>query len=205
MVDSELIQRLMGVEVHGSDKTLIGRVAEVYLDDDSGVPAFVTVNRGALSSRQAFVPLAGVKEGKTGLVVAWPADKVKDAPSVTASGGGITPEQRDELLRYYEVTREDVARGPQLPMKSGDLSGAHGGEVTIGTGPDGTRTGTAGFNSAAGTASLRERGTDAGDSYDPKEYYAVSDSGEHLPIEVDAAGQHVVDVSVRERQRDQQP
>ncbi|NHC46124.1 PRC-barrel domain-containing protein [Motilibacter aurantiacus] len=206
MADSELIQRLSGVEVHGNDGTLVGRVAEVYLDDETGVPAFVTVNRGQLSSKQAFVPLAGAREDKHGLVVPWPADQVKGAPDVSASGGGITPGQRDELLSYYDVSREDLGRGPQLPLKAGDLTGAHGGEVTIGTGPGGTRTGTAGFNSAAGTDSLRERGTDAGDSYDSKDYFVVSDTGEHFPVdvsEVGEGGQPVVDLSSRERLREQ--
>lgn len=70
---------------------------------------------------------------------------------------------------------------------------AEGGEPAFGTGTGGSRFGNASLSSAAGTASLRERPTDAGDGVDETEYFVVTDSGQHLAVHVDGSGHASVD------------
>ena len=74
-----------------------------------------------------------------------------------------------------------------------ELTGAEGGEPSTGTGPGGSRLGNASLSSSAGTASLRERPTDAGDEVDDLDRFVVTDAGTHLAVHQDAAGQWQVE------------
>ncbi|RKS77661.1 hypothetical protein CLV35_1355 [Motilibacter peucedani] len=77
-----------------------------------------------------------------------------------------------------------------------DSTGNTGGEPSFGTGPLGSRMGGASLNSAAGTASLRERPTDAGDETDAlhdSDLYVVTDAGQHLAVRPDATGRWTVE------------
>ena len=74
-----------------------------------------------------------------------------------------------------------------------DTTGAEGGQPAAGTGPTGSRLGNASLGSAAGTGSLRERPTDAGDGVEEKDYFIVTDAGAHLAVHVDESGHAVVD------------
>lgn len=77
-----------------------------------------------------------------------------------------------------------------------DSTGNTGGEPSFGTGPGGSRMGNANLNSAAGTGSLRERPTDAGDetgNLEDSDLFVVTDSGQHLAVHSDASGHWSVD------------
>ncbi|NED87350.1 PRC-barrel domain containing protein, partial [Streptomyces sp. SID11233] len=50
---------LDGLDVYADDGEKIGGVDEVYLDDRTGRPEWVTVRTGLLGLREHFVPLAG--------------------------------------------------------------------------------------------------------------------------------------------------
>ncbi|MDX6319973.1 MAG: hypothetical protein QOD35_3373, partial [Nocardioidaceae bacterium] len=46
MLDQGQIDQVAGSDAYGSDGSKIGSVGQVYLDDQTGQPAWVTVNTG---------------------------------------------------------------------------------------------------------------------------------------------------------------
>ena len=60
MINENQIQSVMGSDVHGSDGEKIGRAGQVYLDDQTGRPEWVTVNTGLFGTNESFVPLESI-------------------------------------------------------------------------------------------------------------------------------------------------
>jgi uncharacterized protein (TIGR02271 family) len=91
----------------------IGKVGQVYLDDDSGRPEWVTVATGWFGSSESFVPVAQADVQGNEVRVPFAKDKVKDAPRLEADEH-ISPEQEQELYRYYGLSygRSERDEGP---------------------------------------------------------------------------------------------
>lgn len=60
----------------------IGSVGEVYLNDQTGQPDWVTINTGFFGMRESFAPLAGSTLDGDDLVLPFDKAFVKDAPDV---------------------------------------------------------------------------------------------------------------------------
>jgi uncharacterized protein (TIGR02271 family) len=82
----------------GGDK--VGKVGQVYLDDQTGQPAWVTVSTGLFGNRQSFAPLQGASTDGEEVLLAVTKDQVKDAPNVEDDGHLNEDEQR-ALYDYY--------------------------------------------------------------------------------------------------------
>jgi uncharacterized protein (TIGR02271 family) len=80
----------------------VGSVGEVYLDDSTGEPAWVTVHTGLFGSRESLVPLRGATVEDDRLVVAVPKDLIRHAPSVERDGH-LSPEDEAALYRHYDL------------------------------------------------------------------------------------------------------
>jgi uncharacterized protein (TIGR02271 family) len=78
----------------------IGSIGQVYLDDQTGEPTFVTANTGLFGMKQSFVPLQGARVENGDVVVDYDKDTVKDAPRID-DDGSLTPEEEDQLYSYY--------------------------------------------------------------------------------------------------------
>lgn len=97
------IDRIRGAVAYDRNGDRIGNVGEVYLDDQSGQPMWVTVNTGFFGLRTSFAPLDGSRFEDDGrLVLAHDKDRVKDAPNVDEDGH-LDRAQEDELYSYYGV------------------------------------------------------------------------------------------------------
>ncbi len=97
---NELAQRLVGrtmVNQHG-DK--IGKIGQVYLNDASGEPEWLTVSTGLFGTRESFAPLNGADYSGDEVVVPVSKDVVKDAPGVE-NDGHLEPAEEEALYRYY--------------------------------------------------------------------------------------------------------
>lgn len=91
------IDRIRGAVAYDQSGDRIGNVGEVYLDDQTGQPMWVTVNTGFFGLRTSFVPLEGSRfEGDDRLVLAHDKDRIKDAPNVDEDGH-LDRAQEDEL------------------------------------------------------------------------------------------------------------
>jgi uncharacterized protein (TIGR02271 family) len=116
MLNRENIEDLLNRNgnVIGSDGEKIGSIGQLYADDDTGEPTWVTVKTGLFGTSQSFVPVEGAHSQGDDLVVPYTKEHVKDAPRVDVDGH-LTPEEEDRLYTYYERgartysdTRNDV-------------------------------------------------------------------------------------------------
>jgi len=78
----------------------IGSIGQIYVDDQTGDPTFVTANTGLFGMKQSFVPLQGARVQDGDLIVDYDKDTVKDAPRID-DDGSLTPEEEDQLYTYY--------------------------------------------------------------------------------------------------------
>ena len=81
----------------------IGEIGQVYLDDASGQPAWVTVKTGLFGRNETFVPFKGLETSGDQIRAPYTKDKVKDAPNVDPDGH-LSEDETDELYRYYSDT-----------------------------------------------------------------------------------------------------
>jgi len=104
--------------VYEQDGDKIGSAGQVYLDNNSGEPEWVTVKTGLFGTKESFVPLrnASLSEGR--IVVPFGKDRVKSAPKIDADGQ-LSPEEEDELYRYYEINA-GTSRDETSTSTSGD-------------------------------------------------------------------------------------
>src|SRR3954463_5101568 len=100
MIGTETLDRVIGADVYDADGDKIGTASEVYLDDQSGTPEWVTVKTGLFGTKQSFVPIREADLTGDGLRVPVSKEKVKDAPKIDTDGH-LSPDEEQELYRYY--------------------------------------------------------------------------------------------------------
>ncbi|MEX5298260.1 PRC and DUF2382 domain-containing protein [Kocuria sp. CPCC 205292] len=131
------VNALLSATAYGSDGDKIGKVEQVFLDDNTEEVTFVTVNTGLFGAKESFVPVDGAQQDGDRLVLPYTKDVVKDAPNVDADQH-LSPAEEEEIYRYYKM----------------NYSGADGGDRDR----DLTdRDRTAGVAGAAGTADVADR------------------------------------------------
>jgi sporulation protein YlmC with PRC-barrel domain len=116
MIDQASVPSLMGSTVRDSAGEKIGKVRQVYLDDTTGQPEWVTVHTGLFGTKESFVPLAAARVEGDELVVDIPKGKVRDAPRIDEDGH-LSEEQENELYSYYGVSQGPFGR--QAPTDAG--------------------------------------------------------------------------------------
>src|SRR3712207_6418327 len=141
MITETQIQQVIGTTAVDADGDKLGKVGEVYLDDETGRPEWATVHTGLFGTKETFVPLAQAELSGDTLRFPYDKAKVKDAPKIDTDGH-LSPQEEQELYRYYG-----------LGSGQGTTTDTTVGRVDTDT----TTTGTAGM-AAAGTAGLA--GTD---------------------------------------------
>jgi len=102
MLEQNQIDQVTGSDVYGPDDSKIGKVGQVYLDDQTGQPDWATVNTGLFGTNESFIPLSDASFSGDRLRVPYDKDKVKGSPNVAADGH-LSPEEEQELYRYYGV------------------------------------------------------------------------------------------------------
>src|SRR5690242_3589756 len=141
MIGTDTISRVIGQDVYDQSGEKIGSASEVYLDDESGQPEWVTVRTGMFGSKESFVPIRDADLTDDGLRVSVSKDKVKEAPRVDVDGH-LSPQEEQELYRYYglgggtqmagtetrglETGTPDTVRGTAGYTETGDATGTVG-------------------------------------------------------------------------------
>jgi len=100
MIGTDTISRVIGKDVYDASGDKIGSASEVYLDDETGQPEWVTVKTGLFGTKESFVPIRDANLTDDGVRVGVSKDKVKDAPKMDADGH-LSPQEEQELYRYY--------------------------------------------------------------------------------------------------------
>jgi uncharacterized protein (TIGR02271 family) len=143
MISENQIDDVQRATVYDRSGDKIGKAGQVYLDDATGTPSWVTVNTGFFGTSESFVPLENATFTGDRLEVAYGKDQVKDAPRV-ATDGHLEVSEEAELYRYYGLS------------DAGDTGYA---QTTTGTaGYEGTTTGNAGYSEGVTTRTEGDAG-----------------------------------------------
>jgi uncharacterized protein (TIGR02271 family) len=100
MIGTDTISRVIGQDVYDESGEKIGSAAEVYLDDETGQPEWVTVRTGLFGTKESFVPLRNADLTDDGVRIPVSKERVKDAPKIDTDGH-LSPQEEQELYRYY--------------------------------------------------------------------------------------------------------
>jgi uncharacterized protein (TIGR02271 family) len=100
MTSNDVISQLAGATAVGADGEKLGTIGQVYLDDATGEPQWVTVKTGLFGTSQSFIPLGRSTVEHGTVRVPYDKDTVKGAPRVD-DDGHLEPHEEDELYRYY--------------------------------------------------------------------------------------------------------
>jgi uncharacterized protein (TIGR02271 family) len=100
MIGTDTLDRVIGRDVYDETGSKIGSASEVYLDDQTGQPEWVTVKTGLFGTKESFVPIRDADLTDDGVKVSVSKDKVKDAPKIDTDGH-LSPQEEEELYRYY--------------------------------------------------------------------------------------------------------
>jgi uncharacterized protein (TIGR02271 family) len=86
--------------VVGNDGSDIGKVGQVYTDNDTGAPSWVTVKTGWFGTRESFVPLNSATVEGDSIQVPFDKETIKGAPHNEA-GEPLSEDDERELYSYY--------------------------------------------------------------------------------------------------------
>jgi uncharacterized protein (TIGR02271 family) len=111
MLSDSDVQRVAGSTVVGTDEEKIGKAGQVFLDDDTDRPEWVTVNTGLFGSNESFVPLEGASFDGDALRVPYTKDEVKDAPNVDVAAGHLDVSEERRLYEYYGRAYDGTSTG----------------------------------------------------------------------------------------------
>ena len=111
MVGRNEIDRIFGTDVYDSDGGKIGEAGQVYVDDETDEPEWVTVRTGLFGARESFVPLADAYFSEHGLTVPFDKTFIKNAPNQDVDGH-LTPEEEQRPVRVLRLRRWRGGREP---------------------------------------------------------------------------------------------
>ena len=131
MISRDSVQILIGGTAYSTAGEKIGSIGQVYLDNASGEPAWVTVKTGFFGSNESFVPLEQAELTDDGVRVPYDKDRVKGAPNIETDRE-LSEQEENQLYSYYGVsgTGSDVTSGVTSDVTSDDRTGFESGEPT---------------------------------------------------------------------------
>ena len=108
MTNFNRIEDLANATAYDVNGDKVGSVQDVYVNDTTGQPDFITVNHGLFGTGSSIVPLRGHSLRDGDLHLAFPKDRIEDAPDLD-DNGHLTTNDQDALYRHYALTEvQDV-------------------------------------------------------------------------------------------------
>jgi uncharacterized protein (TIGR02271 family) len=161
MTAAQSPERYLGRTAVDRDGGKIGTIGQVYLNDETGQPDWVTVNTGLFGTKENFVPLEG-STSNSGDDVVFPfgKDVVKDAPHV-GDASHLDVDEQESLYSYYH---QYIGAGRTQTSGTADVQTA--GTQTVDT------------HAAAGNS----HGSEGYDTSGPTTDEAMTRSEEHLNV-----------------------
>lgn len=104
MLSENDARETIGTTAYSADGDKIGKVGQLFLDDRTGRPEFVTVNTGLFGNKETFIPVENASVTQDGLTVPFTKDKIGDAPTVDAEGGHLDESEEQKLFAYYAMS-----------------------------------------------------------------------------------------------------
>lgn len=105
MISTDEINTLLSGrgDVVTTDGKKIGAIGQIFTDDRTGQPEWVTAHTGLFGGGESFVPLASATVTGNDVQVPYTKDQVKDAPHSDDKDGYLTVEQESALYAHYGI------------------------------------------------------------------------------------------------------
>lgn len=129
MITTDQARQLLdnGGNVLGTDGGKIGTIGQVFLDDQSGEPEWVTAKTGLFGNGESFVPLHEAESDGRDVRVPYSKDHVKDAPRVSDSDGHLSQDEESTLFRHYgQAGTTSTPDRDTRPERASDAAGTVG-------------------------------------------------------------------------------
>jgi uncharacterized protein (TIGR02271 family) len=126
MTTTQELQNMEGqtaVDVNGAK---LGKIGQIYVDDQTSQPLWVTITTGMFGTKQSFAPLHGSRADGDALQLAVTKDMVTDAPGVEADGH-IEDSENEALYTYYREYLGGTAQNES--QDTSDQDQGHAGET----------------------------------------------------------------------------
>ena len=122
MADYNRIEDLANATAYDVDGDKVGGVKDVYVNDTTGQPDFVSVDAG-FGSGDSIVPLRGhtLRDGE--LHLAFPKERINDAPDLDENGH-LTTEDQEAFYRHYGLTETQDVTTYETNQNAGYAAGA---------------------------------------------------------------------------------
>jgi uncharacterized protein (TIGR02271 family) len=129
-----------GGDLYDRDGDKLGRIEEIYLDNQTQAPEWALVNTGLFGTKSTFVPLReATTEGDT-LRVPYEKAHVKDAPQAEPDGQ-LSQHEEAELYSHYGLEYSQARSDSGLPEGDADTgAGDSGGAPAVGEDTSGPTT-----------------------------------------------------------------
>src|SRR3954452_12147237 len=133
-LDIDTVLGWRGRTVRDVNGEKIGTLGDVFLDQDSDVPAWGGVRTGLFGRNESFVPLEELREDGEDIVVPYTAEQVKDAPNVEPDVA-LTAAEEDRLFTHYgRGGGEGRAPAPRAGREGEPSAPAGGGQGAVAAG-----------------------------------------------------------------------
>jgi uncharacterized protein (TIGR02271 family) len=93
----------LGTTVYDSTGDKLGDITDVYYDDTTGQPEWMTVSTGWFGTSEQFVPIAGTKQHEEGFRTEYTKDQIKDAPSIDTDQDHLDAAEERRLYEHYHL------------------------------------------------------------------------------------------------------
>ncbi len=103
MINQDQIDSYVDGNVLDSNGDKVGSIGQVFLDDETGQPEWVTVKTGLFGTKETFVPISQAESDGQDLRVPFDKDTVKGAPNIEVDQH-LSPEDEAELYSYYGLS-----------------------------------------------------------------------------------------------------
>lgn len=125
MTNAQEVRGWIGRNLIDDDGEKIGRIEDIYMDEETGQPEWLAVSTGWFGKGISFVPLAGATAKDDELAVRWDKATVKDAPHAEPDGR-LTQEEEARLYRHYGLDYSESRSSTGLPGGGAPATGQRG-------------------------------------------------------------------------------
>jgi hypothetical protein len=112
----------LGNQVLDRDGDKVGKLVDLYVDDDSNEPKWFAVKTGLFGAKVSFVPIARSHAEGDDVQVDHTKDQIKDAPRVDPDGA-LSPDEERQLYRHYGLEGDGGARDRESGTRHADQAG----------------------------------------------------------------------------------
>ncbi|MER7981055.1 PRC and DUF2382 domain-containing protein [Streptomyces sp. NPDC095817] len=120
MITREQIPAVLDHPVYDADGSKVGDAKNVFFDDATGQPEWVTVKTGLFGTNESFVPMRDAHMVEDHLEVTVSKDRIKDAPNVDVdSGGHLSQDEEHRLYEHYGIDWDEAWQQANDPDQAG--------------------------------------------------------------------------------------